>query len=118
MYRTVVNPGVDEDLDRMKRNYNGMEDMLNLFSHEVAATIPRQYDLSLNVIFFPQIGFLISILLDPETGLANYDGSTQEGLRWEHKFSTSARAYYKDARMRDLDETWGDVYGHICGILQ
>ena len=116
MHRTVVNPGINEDLDNMKRNYNGMEDMLNLVTHEVAATIPHCYDLKLNVIFFPQIGFLISILLDPETGLASYEGSTHGSSRWEHKFSTSARAYYKDARMRDLDETWGDIYGYICGM--
>ena len=115
MHRTVVNPGIDEDLDRLKRNYNGMEDMLNLTSRDVATTIPKKFNLELNIIFFPQIGFLISVLVDFEVGGTSYHDSAQRSLRWEHMFSTSTRAYYKDARMRDLDETWGDVYGVICG---
>ena len=115
MHRTVVNPGINENLDRLKRNYNGMEDMLNFTSRDVAATIPEHLNLELNVIFFPQIGFLISVPLDAEVGVASNQGFAQLGLHREHMFSTSTRAYYKDARMRDLDETWGDVYGVICG---
>ena len=113
--RTVVNVGVDDELDSMKRIYDGIEDLLNETSQNIAATVPLEFSLDLNVIFFPQIGFLISIPLDPETGSGNYQGS--EESPWDRIFSTASRIYYKDYRMRELDETLGDIYAVICGKL-
>lgn len=117
MHRTVVNTGVDEELDNMKQTYNGIEDLLNRTSKSIAASIPPQYSLDLNVIFFPQIGFLISLPTDPESGRASYEGGDTEEQRWERVFSTATRAYYKDYRMRELDDTLGDMYATICGTL-
>ena len=115
MHRTVVNVGVDDELDEMKRQYDGIEDLLNKTSQAVAASIPTQYSLDLNVIFFPQIGFLISMPFDPISGRADYEGGEGEEEQWERIFSTAARVYYKDYRMRELDETIGDMYAMICG---
>lgn len=118
MHRTVVKPGVNHDLDTLKKTYHGLDDMLNLTTSQVADTMPVEYDdVALNVIFFPQIGFLICIPLDPETGLAMYDGSAEVATPWDRIFSTSERVYFKDWRMRDLDNTWGDVYARICGAF-
>ena len=118
MHRTVVKPGVDLDLDTMKKNYHGMDDMLNMTTSLVAHEMPDEYaDIDLNVIFFPQIGFLICLPLDPESGLAVYDGSAGSATPWDRIFSTSSRVYFKDWRMRDLDDTWGDVYAQICGVF-
>ncbi|MCJ1281630.1 MutS protein msh5 [Xylographa opegraphella] len=114
MHRTVVNVGVDDELDEMKRQYDGIEDLLNKTSQAVAASIPTQYSLNLNVIFFPQIGFLISMPFDPVSGRAEYEGEEGEDEQWERIFSTAARVYYKDYRMRQLDETIGDMYAIIC----
>lgn len=116
MHRTVVNTGVDEELDAMKQTYDGIEHLLNQTSQNIAATIPPQYSLDLNVIFFPQIGFLISIPIDPETGRGKYEGGETEEMQWERIFSTGLRVYYKDFRMRELDERFGDMYAVICGI--
>lgn len=115
MHRTVVNQGIDDELDAMKQTYDGIEDLLNQTSKNIAATVPAQYSLDLNVIFFPQIGFLISIPLDRNTNRGNYEGGDSEEDRWDRIFSTSSRVYYKDFRMRDLDETLGDMYAVICG---
>ena len=117
MHRTVVNAGVDEDLDAMKQTYDGIEDLLNRTSQEIAATIPRQYSVDLNVIFFPQIGFLISIPLNQETGRGQYEGGETEATHWDLIFSTGVRVYYKDFRMKELDGTLGDMYADICGML-
>ena len=117
MHRTVVKPGVDEELDAMKQTYNGIEDLLNRTSQAIAATVPQQYSLDLNVIFFPQIGFLISMPIDLESGRGNYEGDDRDEQRWERIFSTGSRVYYKDFRMRELDETLGDMYAVICGSL-
>ena len=115
MHRTVVNPGVSDELDDMKRTYDGVEDLLNLTSQEIAATIPENYSLDLNVIFFPQIGFLISIPLNPSTGRGDWEGGGEEDRHWDRIFSTATRVYYKDFRMRELDEELGDMYAVICG---
>ena len=117
IHRTVVNTGVSEELDNMKWTYDGIEDLLNLTSQEIAATIPETYSLDLNVIFFPQIGFLISIPLNLDTGKGDWEGDEEEDQRWDRIFSTATRAYYKDFRMHELDERLGDMYAVICGTL-
>ena len=117
MRRTVVNAGVDLELDEMKRSYDGLEDLLNYTSRQIAATIPAVYDLNLNVIFFPQIGFLISVPNNPATGRGDYEGGEIEDQQWDRIFSTPLRVYYKDFRMRALDEQCGDVYAGICGRI-
>ena len=115
MHRTVVNTSVSDELDNMKRTYDGTEDLLNLISQEIAATIPVIYNIVLNVIFFPQIGFLISIPMNPDTGRGDWEGGEIEHQRWDRIFSTATRVYYKDFRMRELDERLGDMYAVICG---
>ena len=107
--------GIDEGLDEMKRTYDGLEDLLNRACREIADTIPRQHNLDINVVFFPQIGFLISMPIDLETGHANYEGGENEGDAWDRIFSTAESVYFKDSRMRELDETFGDMYAMICG---
>ncbi|KAL9011247.1 MAG: hypothetical protein Q9173_003891 [Seirophora scorigena] len=116
MHRTVVKPGIDEDLDHMKQTYDGLEDLLKKTSENIAETVPYQYGLDLNVIFFPQIGFLISMMIDPETGRSNYEGVDTGNGGWDRIFSTASRVYYKDFRMRELDETFGDIYAIICAL--
>lgn len=115
MHRTVVKTGVSDELDDMKRTYDGIEDLLNLTSQEIAATIPRAYDLVVNVLFFPQIGFLITIPNNPDTGRGDWEGGETEDQRWDRIFSTAQIVYYKDFRMRELDERFGDMYAVICG---
>ena len=113
LHRTVVLPLVDEQLDEMKRQYDGLEDMLNHLSREIGQTIPGDYALNLNVIFFPQIGFLISMPINPITETVDYRGP--EGELWQEVFHTMDRVYFKDFRMKEMDETVGDIYADICG---
>ena len=115
-HRTVVNSGIDDELDEMKRTYDGLEDLLNRACQEIAETIPRQHTLEINIVFFPQIGFLISMPMDPESGHAEYEGGGHdEGDVWDRIFSTAENVYFKDSRMRELDDTFGDTYAMICG---
>lgn len=118
MHRTVVNHGIDISLDEMNETYSGLEDLLNLTSKNIAATVPVQHGLDLNVIFFPQIGYLISIPLDPNTNRGTYEGGDSSEGRWDRIFSTENRVYYKDFRMRELDTVVGDLYSSICGKLR
>ena len=118
MHRTVIKSGVDDELDAMKRTYDGLDDLLDKVCQDIAATIPEVYDLDLNVIFFPQIGFLISIHLNPTLGRGDYEGGEREDQSWTRIFSTGDRVYYKDSRMKELDNTFGDMYSVICGRLK
>lgn len=116
-HRTVVRRGIDEELDAMKQTYDGIDDLLSQTARAIAATVPQQFSIDLNVIFFPQIGFLISMPLDGETGAGTYEGQEDEEGLWEKMFTTGLRVYYKDFRMRQMDETFGDMYAQICGMF-
>ncbi|OJJ63521.1 hypothetical protein ASPSYDRAFT_190986 [Aspergillus sydowii CBS 593.65] len=108
--RTVVKPGLDRELDRMKDSYDGLNSLLKQVAIEVATTIPASFDIDVNVIYFPQLGFNIAIPLT-NAGEAAYNGAGEE---WELIFITENRAYFKDFRMREMDEKLGDIYGLIC----
>ncbi|KAK2750532.1 MutS protein msh5 [Onygenales sp. PD_40] len=109
-HRTVVKPRVDRELDDLKETYNGMDSLLNQVAVNIAATIPEELRNDLNVIYFPQLGFNIAMPLD-ELGRAVYDGGEE---RWDQVFTTENRIYFKDFRMREMDERLGDIYGLIC----
>ncbi|KAL2818963.1 muts domain V-domain-containing protein [Aspergillus cavernicola] len=108
--RAVVNSGLDRELDRMKDTYDGLDSLLKQVAIEIATTIPASSNIDVNVIYFPQLGFNIAIPLT-DAGEAAYNGS-DEG--WELIFITENRAYFKDYRMREMDEKLGDIYGLIC----
>ncbi|EPS25691.1 hypothetical protein PDE_00625 [Penicillium oxalicum 114-2] len=108
--RTVVKQGLDRELDKMKDRYDGLNSLLKNVAIDIASTIPEQLDIDVNVIYFPQLGFNIAIPLN-EQDQAAYSGSNGD---WELVFLTESRAYFKDFRMRQLDDKLGDIYGLIC----
>lgn len=110
--RTVVLAGVDPDLDEAKRTYEGIEDLLSHVAEHVANQVPADLDSKVNVIFFPQIGFLISIRLSEHTGTGVFEGLDDDP--WEKMFATEANAYYKSNDMTQMDQEFGDVYARIC----
>jgi len=83
--RTVILPGIDEQLDNMKRILDGLEDILNKVAGKLYEGMPPALQTSLNVIYFPQIGFLVIVPMDPATGNAIYEGSLDNP--WEMMFS-------------------------------
>ncbi|KAJ5147421.1 DNA mismatch repair protein MutS core [Penicillium atrosanguineum] len=108
--RTVVKQGIDRELDKMKDRYDGLSSLLKTVAIEIATTIPAELDIEVNVIYFPQLGFNIAISLNDRRNPA-YSGAVGD---WELVFTTETRAYFKDFRMRELDEKLGDIYGLIC----
>ncbi|KAF3043231.1 MutS protein msh5 [Didymella heteroderae] len=109
--RTVILPGIDEKLDHMKRTLDGLEDILNQVAGKLSESMPRDLKASLNVIYFPQIGFLVMVPINPATGAAVYDGSFESP--WEMMFSAEGQVYFKTAEVREMDDYFGDVYGII-----
>ncbi|KAJ8114028.1 hypothetical protein OPT61_g3993 [Boeremia exigua] len=109
--RTVILPGIDEELDHMKRTLDGLEDILNKVAAKLSEGMPPDIRASLNVIYFPQIGFLVIVPMDPVTGAAVYNGSFNS--HWELMFSAEEQVYFKTTEVREMDDHFGDVYGII-----
>ena len=85
-HRSVILPGVDEELDQMKRTYNGLDALLSQVARKLAENIPADLQEALNVLYFPQIGFLITVPLNRATGGGVYEGGIENP--WERMFST------------------------------
>jgi DNA mismatch repair protein MSH5 len=116
-HRTAVMQGVDVELDNLKRTYDGLGDLLSEIATRLSNELPewaRKY--IENCIFFPQLGFLTVVPLDPETGKGKYEGEGTDDDAWEKRFCTSEMGYYKNRRMKETDEYFGDMYGMICGM--
>lgn len=95
----------------MKDTYDGLSDLLKRVAIDIAAAIPESYDIDVNVIYFPQLGFSIAIPLN-NRGEPVFNGLNND---WELIFIAESGAYFKDHRMRELDESLGDIYSLICG---
>ncbi|KAI1137035.1 muts domain V-domain-containing protein [Hypoxylon sp. FL0543] len=112
--RIAVRHGVDDNLDELKRSYDGMEHFLTTVIAKLRAELPewaRKY--VQNCIFIPQLGFLTAVSLNPKTGKGDYDG---EGLNdvWQRMFAADGCVYYKNQQMKEMDEHFGDAY---CMII-
>lgn len=68
-----------------------------------------------NCIFFPQLGFLTVVPLDPRTGKGLYEGEGVDGDVWHMSFASEEMVYYKNKRMVDMDGHFGDMHSMICG---
>jgi DNA mismatch repair protein MSH5 len=88
--RTVILPGIDEELDQLKRTLDGLDDLLNQVATKLSEKMPSNLRASLNVIYFPQIGFLVTVPIDPGTDAAVYSGSFDN--IWEQMFTTELLA--------------------------
>lgn len=110
-HRTVAKRGIDEKLDEIKDVYDGMEELLSRVAIEIGRRLPAY--VKLNVIYFPQLGFHITVPMNEDTGQAVYDGGAE---KWQCMFTTQNQVYFKDARMHEMDEQLGDLYAMICDI--
>lgn len=115
-HRTAVLQGIDAELDGLKQTYDGMDSLLTRAAYHLTNDVPEwaaQY--VENCIFFPQLGFLAVVPLDPETGKGKYEGEGMGNDVWDMMFNSKDMGYYKNARMKELDAHFGDLYGMICG---
>lgn len=117
-HRTAVLSGVDAELDAIKRTYDGMDSLLTDVATKLSNDLPEwaaQY--VENCIFFPQLGFLTVVPLDPDTGKGRYEGEGTDEDMWDRRFTSNDMGYYKNRRMLEMDDYFGDMYGIICGNL-
>ncbi|KAI9759034.1 MAG: MutS protein msh5 [Chaenotheca gracillima] len=111
--RAVVNAGVDKELDAMRHQYDGLESLLTQVARKLRENAPIVVRDDLNVVYIPQIGYLIVLPLDPVSGRAIYEWETGPENEWQLMF-TDERAYFKSNEMREMDSYFGDLYLMIC----
>jgi len=85
-HRTVVKRGVDSELDDLKHNYDGLESILTEVGKSIEEKVPATLHAQINVIYFPQIGFLISLRADTDAGSESLGSEPLES--WERMFTT------------------------------
>ena len=115
-HRTCVKQGVDASLDDMQRRYDGIESMLTHIVNNIVLELPewaRKY--IHNCIFYPQLGFLVVVEVDPQTGKGKYEGEGVDTEIWTQMFVNTTMGYYKTNRMKELDAQFGDMEGLISG---
>ncbi|EJD50894.1 hypothetical protein AURDEDRAFT_135210 [Auricularia subglabra TFB-10046 SS5] len=109
--RVCVKPAVDAQLDELKETYDRLDS--NNISVQIAAEVPHDVVPALNVVYFPQLGFLISVPL-PE------GWNSEEPLfgvpDWSYQFNTESSVFFKSSKMRDLDHHIGDIQTIIAEI--
>jgi DNA mismatch repair protein MSH5 len=89
-HRTVIKSNIDGDLDGMKREWDALEDMLSHISRHLQSTLPLP-DRSLNVIYFPQIGFLMAAEKDLDDESESPLAPEPDG--WTRQFTTEYVAH-------------------------
>ena len=108
--------GVDRELDNLKRTYDGLGGFLSEIATQLSNELPEWAKKYIeNCIFFPQLGFLTVVPLDPQTGKGMYEGEGMDDDVWEKRFYSEEMVYYKNKRMKETDAYFGDMYGMICG---
>ncbi|TFK74858.1 hypothetical protein BDN72DRAFT_832971 [Pluteus cervinus] len=108
--RVCVRAHIDEDLDNRKHMYHGINSVLSNVAEQISNKIPPDYASSLNVVYFPQLGYLICIPMPErwrtEGGIDVLDG-------WTFQFSSDEFVYFKSNEMRDMDSHIGDLHSLI-----
>ncbi|RDI85632.1 hypothetical protein Vi05172_g4312 [Venturia inaequalis] len=111
-HRTVVMRGVDAELDDLKHNYDGLDSILTEVGKSIEEKVPATLHAQINIIYFPQIGFLISLRADTDAGSESMGSEPLES--WERMFTTEECTYYKSSHMREMDQKYGDLWSMIC----
>ncbi|KAG1772449.1 DNA mismatch repair protein MutS [Suillus occidentalis] len=108
--RICVRPHIDEELDQKKHVYAGLDAVLSKVAEQTCQKIPVDYAASLNVVYFPQLGFLICVPMQEEW-------RSEEGIKvldgWSFQFSSDAHVYFKSEEMHDMDTHIGDLHPSI-----
>lgn len=114
-HRTVIKRGVNKDLDQVKDAYDGMEEMLQQAATETVVELnlsQGQPVPTLVVVYLPQMGFHTVVPLQAMAEFPNLNTYPD----WERMFSTETRVYFKNNRMRQMDESLGDMWAIICDM--
>ncbi|KAJ7819398.1 DNA mismatch repair protein MutS [Mycena olivaceomarginata] len=114
--RICVRPNIDEELDNRKHVYHGIDAVLSKVAEQICQTVPPDYASSLNIVYFPQLGFLICVPMLQEwqgpEGIKVIDGWSFQVPSTRLTFHRS-HVYFKSQEMTDMDIHIGDLHPSI-----
>lgn len=99
--RVYVKDGVNQGLDDLRMKYNTLEETLQVLAYDLGREYRQFPNDGLNVVYIPQLGFLISI---------DNQYLNDSPRQWTEIFQTITTGYYKDVTMEKIDEDYGDIY--------
>lgn len=100
----IIN-GVDEELDNLRQQYNNLDLIFQELGNAIAQKLGNN-DV-LNIVYIPQIGFLLSREQDLEADPNQLFIIPNE---WREVFRTESHVYYKTEEVINLDEQFGDIF--------
>ncbi|KAF7683246.1 DNA mismatch repair protein MSH5 [Astathelohania contejeani] len=106
----IIKESVNDVLDHLKKIYELLPSTLNTIGERIA----REYNKSLSIIYFPQVGYLIEV--DENDKLTNDNTIFEENYNLIMKFKLNGFIYYKNELMEDLDDKLGDIQNRIRDI--
>jgi DNA mismatch repair protein MSH5 len=93
-----------------------MDSLLTQVATQLSSELPEWASQYVeNCIYFPQLGFLTVVPLDPDTGKGKYEGEGLDDDIWTRQFVSNDMGYYKNKHMKEMDDHFGDLYSMICG---
>jgi DNA mismatch repair protein MSH5 len=113
--RLCIRAGVDERLDSLRHAFSILPDRLSQAAHQIAREVSgRQSTIrQLNVVYFPQIGYLVAAPVLHQFELLGLFSGEEE---WQLMFVTEKIAYFKCPLMRSLDNELGDIHADIVDL--
>ncbi|KAI6359931.1 hypothetical protein MCOR25_006873 [Pyricularia grisea] len=113
---TVILPGVNQDLDQLTRTYNGFPSLLQEAARHIVRDVPEWAAAYIqHCIYYHQLGFL-TVVSANANGEPNYDGPEPGASdEWLRIFVHQGNFYFKNRRMRELDDYFGDIVAQIHG---
>ncbi|PVU97543.1 hypothetical protein BB561_000471 [Smittium simulii] len=110
LLRSIGTQIVNTELDKLNDIYDGLGSFLTTVAQDQSKNLPQNLVNSMTVVYFPQLGYLISLESNNMSEISNLGSLLKD---WCHQFSTEERIYYKNSRMYELDEFLGDIHAHI-----
>ncbi|GAV55166.1 hypothetical protein ZYGR_0AS04900 [Zygosaccharomyces rouxii] len=118
----AIRDGVDSRLDNCRNVYNRLETILCKVARDAEITILNSLveqgidtdaiDESLvNAVYIPQLGYMVT--LEIEFGEAE---RIAQDLQWDEIFRTETNLYYKNQRVDELDNQFGDIHTLIFDL--
>jgi DNA mismatch repair protein MSH5 len=108
--RVYVRDGYNEELDAFKIKYNELEELLRHLAYELSLRHRQIPESALNMVYIPQLGYLISLTMDVDMG------SHCIPETWDEIFRTTTNVYFKDPTTEEMDEEHGDIYQMILDL--
>eukprot|EP00963_Diacronema_lutheri_P000060 scaffold5_cov331-Pavlova_lutheri.AAC.3 len=113
----VVSQGLSPELDEMKRQYSGLQDLLTKVVEAELSKIPaclqrpEWSQQQWSVVLIPQIGYLMQIAGD------GYDPILTDTFSdYKIAFQTTDSVYYHTDATEELNQTYGDLFNKIRDI--